>query len=218
MAKTPSASTADKLRAYRDRIVRLEEEKKELSSDIKDIYAEAKSEGFDMRALRRVVKDSMMDDTQRAAQRETETIADLYRASLGMLNGTPLGEAARRRFEDAEPAAEPKPPKTDEPSEADDGAEPTGDHAEAPTPPDQSAEPDPAVNKAAEEEAARGQGRIDHAGGRSILQNPYPAGDFRRAAWDEGWCDASGSDGMDVPEAWRRRESKADTPAEEGRS
>ncbi len=216
MAKTPSASTADKLRAYRDRIVRLEEEKKELSSDIKDIYAEAKSEGFDMRALRRVVKDSMMDDTQRAAQRETETISDLYRASLGMLDGTPLGEAARRRIEEP---AEPRASKKTEFDGAVDEAAPSDGSAEAAAPSDQpDTNSEPTVDKAAEEEAAREQGRADHAGGRSILQNPYPAGDLRRAAWDEGWCDASGSDGMDVPEAWRRRSPKTDTPAEEKRS
>ena len=214
MAKKPSASTADKLRAFRDRIVRLEEEKKEISSDIKGIYAEAKSEGFDMRALRRVVKDSMMDDTQRAAQRETETISDLYRASLGMLDGTPLGEAARRRYEEP---VEPEGPKETKPDGAGEGAASSDERAGAP-PPNAPSEPEPPVDKAAEEGAARAQGRMDHAGGRSILQNPYPAGDHRRAAWDEGWCDASGSDGMDVPDAWRRRSPKADTSADEKRS
>lgn len=81
--KDTSPSTAAILRSFRDRIVNLENEKKELSSDIKDFYAEAKSQGFDVKALRRVVKDTMMDHTQRAAQRETETIAEGMNARLG---------------------------------------------------------------------------------------------------------------------------------------
>ena len=40
--------------------------------------------------------------------------------------------------------------------------------------------------------------------GRTVLMNPYTADDPRRAYWDEGWCFESGSDGMDIPPAWRR--------------
>ena len=187
MAKKQSPPTSrDMLRSFRDRIVRLEEEKKSLSGDIKDVYLEAKSQGFDVKALRRIVKDSMMDQTQRAAQRETEAIVDVYRASLGMLDGTPLGDAARRRFEEEQPpskeAASSGAEEADEDGVVADGAQ-AGDTSRE----------------------AHERGRRDHAAGQSILQNPYGAGDPLRADWDEGWCEASGSDGMDVPDAWRRR-------------
>lgn len=202
MPKKPPATplTAKMLRDYRDRIVGLEQEKKTLSGDIKDIYQEAKNRGFDMKALRRVVKDSMMDQTQRAAQRETEEIADVYRASLGMLDGTPLGDSARRRYEEA---ASPPPPAPEKSAGADDDGEEDADAA----PEEHEAANDP--------EATRAQGRADHAAGKSILQNPYEASDDRRADWDEGWCEAAGSDGMDVPDAWRRRSSGEQPSREE---
>ena len=201
MAKKPPAnsSTSEMLRSFRDRIVRLEEEKKALSDDIKDVYQEAKSAGFDMKALRRVVKDSRMDQTQRAAVRETESIVDLYRASLGMLDGTPLGDAARRRFDEEQP------PRRAESGEAPEG----GSESDA------EAEPEPTPDDQALEDEAREQGRSDHAAGKSILQNPFAGSDFRRAAWDEGWCQASGSDGMDLPDAWRRRDPAGDSAPEE---
>jgi hypothetical protein len=41
-----------------------------------------------------------------------------------------------------------------------------------------------------------------------VFKNPYVAGDPRRAYWDEGWCEEVGSDGMDVPDAWRRKPNK----------
>ncbi|WP_322997473.1 hypothetical protein [Castellaniella sp.] len=60
-------------------------------------------------------------------------------------------------------------------------------------------------------EAARQQGEQDSRDGKRIIDNPFVAGDPRRAAWDEGHCKARGSDGMDIPEAWRRK-SKSDAP------
>ena len=44
--------------------------------------------------------------------------------------------------------------------------------------------------------------------GKRVIDNPYVAGDPRRAAWDEGWCTEAGSDGMDVPAAWQRTKPK----------
>ncbi|WP_039853188.1 hypothetical protein [Magnetospirillum fulvum] len=41
--------------------------------------------------------------------------------------------------------------------------------------------------------------------GKPVSANPFPAGDPRRAAWDEEWCRAAGSDGMEIPEAFRRK-------------
>jgi uncharacterized protein (UPF0335 family) len=72
----------DHLKAFVERIERLEEEKAELSSDIRDIYAEAKSNGFDVKALRQVVRLRKQDSNERAEQ---EAILETYLHALGML-------------------------------------------------------------------------------------------------------------------------------------
>jgi uncharacterized protein (UPF0335 family) len=72
---------AGHLRAFVERIERLEEEKKALSGDIKDVYAEAKANGFDVRIMRRIVSIRKQDRDSRI---EEETILDLYLAALGM--------------------------------------------------------------------------------------------------------------------------------------
>jgi hypothetical protein len=53
------------------------------------------------------------------------------------------------------------------------------------------------------------------AAGKSVTANPFPARDVRRAAWDEAWCAALGSDGMDIPEAWRPTDKKKGKPPAE---
>jgi uncharacterized protein (UPF0335 family) len=72
----------DHLKAFVERIERLEEEKKALSDDIRDVYAEAKGNGFDVKALRQVVKLRKQDKDERAEQ---EAILDTYLQALGML-------------------------------------------------------------------------------------------------------------------------------------
>ncbi|MBR1198847.1 DUF2312 domain-containing protein [Bradyrhizobium sp. AUGA SZCCT0158] len=75
----------DQLKAIVDRIERLEEEKKTTSDDIKDVYAEAKGNGYDTKALRRIVRLRRMDGPQKAAHDEVETIVETYMQALGML-------------------------------------------------------------------------------------------------------------------------------------
>jgi uncharacterized protein (UPF0335 family) len=72
---------AGHLRAFVERIERLEEEKKALAGDIKDVYGEAKGNGFDVRILRKIVSIRKQDRDKRL---EEETILDLYLAALGM--------------------------------------------------------------------------------------------------------------------------------------
>jgi uncharacterized protein (UPF0335 family) len=72
---------ADQLKALIERIERLEEEKAGISGDIKDVYAEAKSNGFDVKALRRIVSIRKQDHAER---QEQEAILDLYMQALGM--------------------------------------------------------------------------------------------------------------------------------------
>ncbi len=71
----------DRLRSLVERIERLEEERKSLSSDIKDIYAEAKSAGFDVKVLRQLIR---IRREEPADVEEQETLLDLYRRALGM--------------------------------------------------------------------------------------------------------------------------------------
>jgi uncharacterized protein (UPF0335 family) len=72
---------AERLRSIIERIERLEEEKKALSSDIKDIMAEAKSAAFDVKVLRQILK---IRKAEPAEVEEQETLLDLYRRALGM--------------------------------------------------------------------------------------------------------------------------------------
>ncbi len=72
---------AERLRSIVERIERLEEERKALGNDIKDIYAEAKSAGFDVKVLRQVIS---LRRREPAEVEEQETLLDLYRRALGM--------------------------------------------------------------------------------------------------------------------------------------
>jgi len=70
------------LKALIERIEKLEEEKKAISDDIKDVYGEAKGNGFDTKALRTIIRMRKQDSDERAEQ---ESILELYMQSLGML-------------------------------------------------------------------------------------------------------------------------------------
>ena len=73
----------DHLKAFVERIERLEEEKKTIADDIRDVYAEAKGNGFDVKALRTIARLRKQDADER---REQETILETYMHALGMLN------------------------------------------------------------------------------------------------------------------------------------
>jgi uncharacterized protein (UPF0335 family) len=84
----------DQLKSFIERIERLEEEKKSLADDIRDVYAEAKANGFDTKALREIIKRRTWDRDELA---EHDATVDSYKLALGMLVDTPLGEAAIKR-------------------------------------------------------------------------------------------------------------------------
>lgn len=71
---------ADALRQFIERVERLEEEKKALQDDIKDVYSQAKSQGFDTRILRKIVALRRKDRQERE---EEEQLLDLYLAAIG---------------------------------------------------------------------------------------------------------------------------------------
>lgn len=78
----PSSVAADQLKSFIERIERLEEEKAGLTSDIKDVHAEAKGTGFDTKALRKIISLRKMDHAER---QEGEAILELYMQALGMV-------------------------------------------------------------------------------------------------------------------------------------
>ncbi|ALK07853.1 DUF2312 domain-containing protein [Blastochloris viridis] len=74
----------DQLKAIVERIERLEEEKKAIADDIKDVFAEAKANGFDVKALKEILKLRKQDRDER---QEHEAIVELYMVALGMIQG-----------------------------------------------------------------------------------------------------------------------------------
>ncbi|MCS0501418.1 DUF2312 domain-containing protein [Ancylobacter mangrovi] len=82
LSDAPASFAKQHLKAFVERIERLEEEKKAIADDIKDVFGEAKGNGFDVNALKEILKIRKQDADQRAEQ---EAIVDLYLQALGML-------------------------------------------------------------------------------------------------------------------------------------
>ena len=185
----PRDSRSDRLLRFVERMEAVEGRKRALMAELGFIKKEAKLAGFDLRVIGQMMRERQVDPEER---RTYLALCELYRASLGMLDGTPLGEAARRRL------LPPEPPK------ADDGPD------QLPFDPDAEDGPKPVVSapSADDVKAARAEGQDAAASGKPVTANPYAFDDARRAAWDEGWCAAAGSDGMDIPDAWRRKGKK----------
>jgi uncharacterized protein (UPF0335 family) len=80
--QAPRRFAKDQLKAFVERVERLEEEKKAIADDIRDVYAEAKVNGYDTNALRTVVRLRKLDVNQR---REQEAVLETYMHALGML-------------------------------------------------------------------------------------------------------------------------------------
>jgi uncharacterized protein (UPF0335 family) len=72
----------DRLKSFVERIERLEEEKKALANDIKEVYAEAKGNGFDTKIMRQVIRLRRMDKDDLDEQ---DALIDIYKRALGML-------------------------------------------------------------------------------------------------------------------------------------
>jgi uncharacterized protein (UPF0335 family) len=171
---------------------RLEELKKLAAADLKEGFDAARGDGYDLATLKIVLKLRKMTSDQRREQRALEAI---YLASLGMLEGDPLTDEARRRLDSPEP---PPPP---------DSADHDRD-ASATTPPPPPERPTPTPLPLKDPEEARQEGAAAAAAGKRVYDNPYRAGDPCRAAWDEGWCAQQKSHGMETPSAYQRRSTK----------
>ncbi len=72
----------DRLRSFVERVERLEEEKRELLEQIREVYAEAKGEGFDVKVMRQIVRLRRMKPQERGEQEE---LLELYKSALGMV-------------------------------------------------------------------------------------------------------------------------------------
>ncbi|HXC27577.1 MAG TPA: DUF2312 domain-containing protein [Stellaceae bacterium] len=82
----------ERLKSFIERIERLEEEKKTLAEDIKEVYAEAKGTGFDTKIIRQIIRLRKRDQDE---VDEEETLLDLYKRAIGMLpDAAPQSEAA----------------------------------------------------------------------------------------------------------------------------
>jgi uncharacterized protein (UPF0335 family) len=85
-AEALHAGAKDRLRAFIERIERLEEEKAAIANDVKEVYAEAKSSGYDTKAIRAIVRMRKQDDNERMEQ---EALLATYMHALGMIKGLP---------------------------------------------------------------------------------------------------------------------------------
>lgn len=148
------------LRAFVERIERVEEEKAALAADIKEIYAEAKSNGFDTKAIRKIVS---MRKKEEHSRLEEEAILATYMHAMGMIGqlaDTPLGEAALAKIgHNSKKAAEAS--GTPEPSSDTDMAHKIG--------------------------LARQAGSRAAEDGKRLVDVPYLSDDPRYGAWMEGF-------------------------------
>lgn len=82
-----NAIAGDHLRSFIERIERLEEEKRGIAEDVKEVYAEAKGNGFDAKIIRKVISLRRMDADKRM---EEESLLDLYLSAIGMQGELPI--------------------------------------------------------------------------------------------------------------------------------
>jgi len=189
-----SANARERLVHLVQKLERLEEAKQAAAEELRDAFVDAKRAGYDPSTLKTVLRLRKLTPEEREERRALEAI---YLAALGMLEGGPLPDEARRRL-DEQDSAPPKPERSSGPQAK--GA-PARKPAEAPAPP-----PPPQMRMSLKDpKEARQEGRDAAAAGKRIYDNPFPAGDPCRAAWDEGWCAQLKSHGMDTPAAYQRR-------------
>ena len=89
-----SADHNGHLRSLVERIEKLEEDKAAIAADIKEVYAEAKAQGFDPKIMRKVIALRKKEAAERA---EEKAMLEVYMGALGMIADLPLGQAALKR-------------------------------------------------------------------------------------------------------------------------
>lgn len=103
--------TNNQLQTIVQRIEKLEEEKAAIASDIKDVFSEAKSNGFDTKVLKKILALRKQDATERMHE---QALISTYMEALGMLADTPLGQAAMKTVTVTASKKAPLPPLDDE--------------------------------------------------------------------------------------------------------
>jgi hypothetical protein len=189
--------------AFRSGVVHIEDidaQIDDLKEQIKGLKGERKATlqivqhetGFVPRVTDQIVKERRMDPLVREA---FQTQLEIARATMGTLNGTPLGEAARKAYDKKQ---DPSDTRTEDPDqEALPGVEDLPKSPAAPTP--------------EELDVAWQTGAKAAKNGKRVTENPYPADQSAlRAQWDSGWCHENGSDGMDIPDALKPKRKKKD--------
>ena len=212
-----SAVSGAVLRSYLERSERLIESKKAVGDDIKAVFADAKANGYTPRYLRAIIKLRAMPAEQRD---EDAGMMELYLGAIGMTRAAPLFAAAGMMGEDAaareamiEGLKTIVPPNgefivkcggtpvrvwrdLEGNAQAEDWREPEAKAPRERKPGKPPADPDAPILPSVDEAGAVTLGRADAAAGKPITANPFPFGDRRRAKWDFGWRDHTGSDGM----------------------
>lgn len=162
---------------------------KELNSQRKSEMQALKSHGHDPKVIEQMIRERKMDPIERMT---FQTKLQVYRAKLGLLDGTPLGAAALKAL-----GEKPK-PATDSGRIDDPSQDPLPEVPDEPKAPQEPTD--------ADIEKARGEGVEAARAKKPISSNPYPAEQPKlRAEWEMGWCGELGSDGMDIPESLRRK-------------
>lgn len=172
----------NRLQCVIDDLEELLREKAEIDERIKERKKEAKAEGFSVKTIDTVLKRRKKKPEVVA---EEDELVDLYEANI---DGRELGSAGRRRLERTRREEQPD-LFTGDDGDDDDAS------ASSPRPSDQSCDDS--------EDIARGKGAAAATAGQKVTSNPYPAGSPQRGWWDDAWCAASGSDGMDIPDAFK---------------
>lgn len=207
----------DALRAFVERIERLEGEKAEVGDAIKAVYAEAKAGGYDGRYMRALIKLRKKSPSERD---EDDAMMDLYLSAIGMARETPLfrhveaggvDTAAREKVIEALMLLAPENGEITVRL----GSQPRmrlwrdkdGAHCEEvkeapPAPPPSAAAPRPERSRPGAEapdcspEQAHELGRQARRDDQPVIANPFAWDDARRRRWDEGWREEDGGDGM----------------------
>jgi len=87
---TINGIVADQLRSFIERVERLREEKKTIEDDLKEVFAEAKAHGYDVKIMKEILRERAMEPADRDERSE---LLDLYRAALGMVPATHVRDA-----------------------------------------------------------------------------------------------------------------------------
>lgn len=215
---TANTVSGEKLRAYVERIEHVREDKKALADDEKLIFAEAKSDGFDPKYMRAILKLRAVPPSER---QENEAMIEMYSAAMGMATETPLFRHIQGMSRDSMAreavisALKLLAPEDGEITiRVGQGArvriwrDKDGVHAdevtERPAPAAAAPADRPSRANAARRsdvpdvtaDEARQLGRQARRDDEPVIANPFPWDDKRRRLWDEGWRAEDGGDGM----------------------